>query len=121
MTEPERKLVNVGSFVTVSDAEFALMLLEGEGIQAFLADASIVAMDWLLGNAIGWVKVQVEAADAERAKAILDDWRRQMRERPASSDSETDAVACLECGKEMPFGVATCAECGWSYLGGDGD
>ncbi|RIK76652.1 MAG: hypothetical protein DCC68_18950 [Planctomycetota bacterium] len=119
MTEPAPDLVNVGSFVTINDAEFARMLLESEGIEAYIADATIVSMDWLLGNAIGWIKVQVSAADEPRAREILAQWQRELRERPPASES--DAIPCLECGKEMPLGVATCPECGWTYLGGQGD
>jgi len=33
--------------------------LEGNGITVFLADAETVNMDWLLGNAIGNIKLQV--------------------------------------------------------------
>jgi ribosomal protein S26 len=117
MTEPASKLVTVGSYVMVSDAEFARMLLESEGIEAFVADATIVSMDWLLGNAIGWVKVQVESANEERARALLAAWQEEIRNRPPPS--ETEAVQCIECGQEMPQGVAICPACGWTYLGND--
>jgi hypothetical protein len=117
MTEPAPRLVNVGSYTMVNDAEFARMLLESEGIVTFLADAEVVAMDWFLGNAIGWVKVQVEAANEERARALLAAWREEVRNRPPPS--ETEAVPCIECGQEMPQGVAICPACGWTYLGND--
>lgn len=119
MTEPAPDLVNVGSYVTINDAEFARMLLESEGIAAFIADATIVSMDWLLGNAIGWIKVQVSTADEPRAREILAKWQQELRERPPAGEGES--VACLECGKEMPLGVAACPACGWTYLGGDGE
>jgi hypothetical protein len=37
-----------------------------------VTDETTVAMDWLLGNAIGWIKVQVLEEDAERAVATLE-------------------------------------------------
>jgi hypothetical protein len=119
MTESAPKLVNVGSYVTINDAEFARMLLESEGIEAFIADATIVSMDWLLGNAIGWIKVQVESANEERARAILAAWQEEIRNRPPPS--ETEAVLCIECGNEMPQGVAICPACGWTYLGSESE
>jgi hypothetical protein len=52
-------------------AEAARLSLDAEGIPTFLSDAEIVDMDWLLGNALGWIKLQVPAVDAERATEIL--------------------------------------------------
>jgi hypothetical protein len=45
--------------------------LRAAGIDAALADAETVSMDWLLSNAIGGIKVQVREEDAERAVAEL--------------------------------------------------
>ncbi len=52
-------------------AEAARLRLEAEGIPAFLSDTEVLDMNWLLGNALGWIKLQVPAADAERAAEIL--------------------------------------------------
>jgi hypothetical protein len=114
MTDTPPKLVNVGSYITVNDAEFARMLLEGEGIEVFLADATIVAMDWLLGNAVGWIKVQVASENEARARALLEAWQKEVRERPPATDSE--ATNCLECGQEIPLGCSACPACGWTYM-----
>jgi hypothetical protein len=52
-------------------AEAARLRLEAEGIPAFLSDAEVVDMNWFLANALGWIKVLVPAAEAERAATIL--------------------------------------------------
>lgn len=52
-------------------AEAARLRLEAEGIPASLLDAEVVDMNWFLAEAIGWIKVMVPAADAERAATIL--------------------------------------------------
>ncbi len=63
--------VTVAHYPFRTAAEAARLNLEAEGMPAFLSDAETVDMDWLLGNALGWIKLQVPAADAERAAAIL--------------------------------------------------
>lgn len=52
-------------------AEAARLRLEAEGIPAFLSDAEVIDMMWFLADAVGWIKVLVPAAEAERAAAIL--------------------------------------------------
>jgi hypothetical protein len=66
------ELTTVATFHQAAQAELARNVLAEAGIQAVVADAEIVAMDWLLANAVGGIKVQVRAEDAERAAAVLD-------------------------------------------------
>ena len=70
MAEHE-SLVTVGSFTTVGEAEAARLMLESRCITCFLSDAEMIAMDWLMSNAVGGVKLQVTEADAPRASQIL--------------------------------------------------
>jgi hypothetical protein len=60
-------LVTIESFEYVQQAEGARDLLEHRGIRAVIVNADIVGMDWALGNAVGYVQVQVSRADAEAA------------------------------------------------------
>lgn len=109
----ESKLVTVGKFVSINEAEFARMLLEGEGIRAAIADAATGSM--LVPNVVGWFKLNVAAEDAPRARQVF------VEARHAASDAANSGgenLACLACGKEMPLGIASCPECGWTYLGG---
>jgi hypothetical protein len=68
----DRRLVTVASFDQPPKARLVQNVLEAEGIQVAINDESLVAMDWLLSNAIGGVKVQVWEEDADRAVEILE-------------------------------------------------
>jgi hypothetical protein len=63
--------VVVATFPNVAEAEAARLALEAAGIQAFLRDDELVSMVWLLGNAVGYVKLLVAAPDADRAQLVL--------------------------------------------------
>lgn len=67
------ELVTLGTFHNVVEAQFAVNRLKAAGVPAYLADENIVGMDFLLGNAIGWIKVQVAETDVGRAEAALAD------------------------------------------------
>lgn len=110
----ESKLVTVGKFTSINEAEFARMLLEGEGIRATIADATTGSM--LVANLVGWFKLEVAADNAERARQVFAEARRAASD---ASDQAGGSIACLACGREMPLGVAECPDCGWTYLGGD--
>jgi hypothetical protein len=78
--EPE-PMVTVARCNLLAEAHAMRMHLEAAGIPVFLADELTVAMDWLLSNAIGGVKVQVPEQYAERAAQLLDQFPR-----PGTSD-----------------------------------
>lgn len=65
------KLVTIARYQNVSTANLAKNKLEMAGIASFLADAETINTDWLLSNALGGVKLQVEASDADRAREQL--------------------------------------------------
>jgi hypothetical protein len=65
-------LTTVATFHQAAQAELAMNVLTEAGIQAVVADAEIVAMDWLMANAVGGIKVQVRPEDAERAAEVLE-------------------------------------------------
>lgn len=109
------ELVTLTSYRFASKADLARMLLEQEGIAAFVADANVVTADWFLGNAIGYVKLQVPRSQAERAAAILND-NPQLLDAESDEEDETDGtLQCLECGQIMPDDASQCEKCGWSY------
>jgi Putative prokaryotic signal transducing protein len=63
-------LVTVATFTTATDAHLHKNLLEGEGIQAFVADE--LTGDQLSGAYLhGYVKLQVSQQNVERAQQIL--------------------------------------------------
>lgn len=67
------RLTTVATFDLAAKAEVARNVLEDAGIRAVITDSEIVAMDWLISNAVGGIKVQVREEDAERAAAVLDE------------------------------------------------
>jgi hypothetical protein len=84
------KLVTVATYTEPTAAHLARQQLEAEGIHCFVGDDTTTGMDWLLGNAIGWVKLQVLESDAERATALL--------ERPSQPVEEPPSTAIVEAG-----------------------
>lgn len=99
----EEKLVTIATYRFANEAELAKMHLEDAGITAFLADVEVVNMDWLLGNAIGNIKLQVAQAQAEPAAALLAGLTKPRSADPPDEDAEqTEDVLCLACGEEMP-------------------
>ena len=114
------ELVTVRTFRFLPEAEAAKLHLEAEGHTVFLADAEIVNMDWLLGNAVGNIKLQVPLPEADAALALLeaqDEQRAARRE----DDEESEVMRCLGCGEDMFADEAKCPSCGWSYEGGEKD
>jgi rubrerythrin len=116
------EFVTVATYPTLPEAEAARLMLETEGIPAMLSDAEIVNMDWLLGNAVGYIKLRVPPQQAETAFRLLgqiDDERRRRRAE-AEEDVDTgrpvsDDMVCLACGAAMPEDEDRCPVCGWSY------
>jgi hypothetical protein len=77
MELPTRKtvsaLVTLQSFRDIPEALLAKGRLESAGIDCVLADGNLIRMDWLLSNAIGGVRLQVDKNELESARAILDE------------------------------------------------
>jgi hypothetical protein len=117
-------LVTLTSYRFAAKAELVKELLADAGIQAFVADAAMVTNDWFLGNAIGYVKLQVAESQLAAAQQILKEHPEMLDAAPAveSDDgSEQEAadgpVACLSCGAPMGEEEEKCKQCGWTYEG----
>ena len=81
------KYVTIASFGEVFRADIAMSKLEEAGIPTRVTDREIVAMEWLLSNAIGGAKVQVREQDVGRALEVLSE-RRETEE--VESDGHLD-------------------------------
>lgn len=90
------------------------MHLEAEGIQAHLSDAETVNMDWLLGNALGYIKLQVLSDQVEQAVSLLAQRGSERRESP-NCDRAADSDRCLSCDAPLLGGESSCSSCGWTY------
>ncbi len=112
-------LVTVATFSFPAQAEAARWVLEQEGLQAFVMDANVIAADWFLGNAIGYVKLQVPQDQAAAAVKILEAAPHLQNSPNAKAVDELAAELCLECGAELPPDADACAKCGWTYTEGE--
>jgi hypothetical protein len=74
----ENQLVTLGTFPNLESARFIRNLLDAEGIRSYLADETTGGMLWHLGNAIGWIKLQVAETDLPRAQEILEAQRQTL-------------------------------------------
>jgi Putative prokaryotic signal transducing protein len=61
----------VATFSTPAEAHVALASLTSAGIHAALRDEFTVTFNWLLSNAIGGVKIEVEDEEEADAREIL--------------------------------------------------
>jgi Putative prokaryotic signal transducing protein len=108
------ELVTIERFPFLPDAEAARDLLTDQGIRAFLSDEQTISINWLLGNAIGYIKLQVPSDQVEKAQSVL----REQQEVAAlrrSGHEDGDATACLACGAAIPRDRQDCPSCGWSF------
>jgi len=73
-------------------------------------------MDWLLGNAIGNIKLQVppNRPISPRSSGRNAEKARERRETEKDADDE-EGVKCLACGAKISENQARCPSCGWSY------
>ncbi len=68
-----RDLVVIRTFWNLLEAELAKGLLDSAGIKAFLFDDNMVRLDWFNANALGGVKLRVDASNLEAANRVLDE------------------------------------------------
>jgi rubrerythrin len=109
------QLVTLLTYEYLHQAEFVKSTLEEQGIKAFVADGNIVQTDWLLSNAVGFIKLQVHADDADAALEFLR-CHPELMATPRAKALPPDADAtCLACGQTMNDSQSTCPSCGWSY------
>lgn len=64
-------MVTVRQYINLSEAELDKTLLEEAGIAVFLADVNSMSIGY--GGVLGGVRLQVEDADRERARRVLDE------------------------------------------------
>ena len=89
--EPPR-MVTVAQCRLSTEAHAMRVQLEAEGIPVFLADELTVAMDWLLSNAIGGVKVQVPEQYVDQATELLASFAPFGEEDADDDEDDPDAI-----------------------------
>jgi len=109
------EFVVVATFPSVPEAEACKLSLEVEGLAVHLADAETITMDWLLGNALGYVKVLVPVSQVEKAQQLL---AQHQKPHLSPEERENEPETCLSCGTVLLSNQSRCDHCGWSYLDG---
>ena len=100
------RLVTIANFSfgpdPTSEAEFARIKLEAEGISCFLAGKYFTGMYWLLSGAERGIKLQVKESDAKRALEVLSSHKEVNIEESEHKDStpEPSALKCPKCDCE---------------------
>ena len=65
------RLVTLITFSTASQAQMTKLALEDADFHVSMEDDNIVTADWMLGNAVGQVKIKVPESQAEAALELL--------------------------------------------------
>ena len=65
-------LVTIATFDNMPASYIAKGRLEAECVPCWLKYENLCQTDWLYNIAVGWIKLQVDAVDAARARVILD-------------------------------------------------
>jgi hypothetical protein len=71
------ELVTVVTYDDAVSARLAVNHLREAGLPAVISDENTVTMDWLLSNAIGGIKVQVDPKDFPVARRLIEEHERQ--------------------------------------------
>jgi hypothetical protein len=106
--------VTVATFTTLPEAQAAKLHVESQGIPANIVDAEIVSMDWLLGNAVGYIKLQVPQSQSQNVISLIGSLHADRLRRRALAEGRPEEDVCLACGAAMG-GETTCPECGWTW------
>jgi len=97
--------VTVRTFWEPLRAHMAQIRLDDAQIESVLLDENLVAMDWLMANAVGGIKLQVRVTDAQRASDILGEQSGQRTpmavEHRAAQEASSEAITvCPRCGSD---------------------
>ena len=82
-----RDLVTIRAFWNLLEAELAKGLLDSAGIESFLFDDNMVRLDWFNANALGGVKLRVDAGNVDAANQVLEEAAAEAATTPGESDS----------------------------------
>jgi hypothetical protein len=107
-------LVTIASFYTAAEAETLRVVLADEGIPAFVSDAEVSSINFLMTPAVGGVKLRTSTDDAARAKALIAA-HGGYRYGKIDYESADGSMHCLDCGATITDDETTCKKCGWSY------
>jgi len=110
--------VTVATHFSLAEAEAERLALDSAGIPTIATDENMSSL--LVPNTVGGIKLQVAAADADRAKELLQSLRADNQSATDDSDEDDDGVdfTCPTCKADIWFPtdrrghVEICPECG---------
>jgi Putative prokaryotic signal transducing protein len=92
-------LVTIATYSQVFEADLSRAALGAHGIECFVPDAFVASLNPAYVPALGGVRLQVGAHDAERALEVL-----SLHELPSDDeDDEEDGPRCPRCGSEYAY------------------
>jgi hypothetical protein len=99
------ELVTISKFLSLGEAKLAQGKLVSAGINAFVCDENMHAMNWHMGMALGGIRLQVPDSQVVRALEVLNDFEPEdpdalLQENldDEDDDGEVEEVACCpEC------------------------
>ena len=94
-------LTIVERFTTLGEAEAAVTALDAGGIEVTLFDDEFVAVNWMISNAVGGVKVVIREEDYDAAADILDfaaEEAQEPDEEAVEPPPSTEVPRCPACG-----------------------
>jgi DNA-directed RNA polymerase subunit M/transcription elongation factor TFIIS len=93
MNQVADRLVVVATFLEPNEAHIARARLDAEGIQAILDGEHHVAMNWMISNAIGGVKLLVPEPDFEVARGILHEHAPEILDEETGDETTAETTA----------------------------
>ncbi|ROU02173.1 DUF2007 domain-containing protein [Marinobacter sp. R17] len=90
--------VTVARYSLPFEAHMARARLDSEGIESMVVDEHTIGMQWLFSDAMGGVRLQVDEALEDRARAILDEDRSDLVD-----ESLAPGQASRDCGDIPPL------------------
>jgi hypothetical protein len=98
------ELVTISKFLSLGEAKLAQGKLVSVGINAFVCDENMHAMNWHMGMALGGIRLQVPDSQVVRALEVLDDFE------PRGSGLEFESAEYGDDDDDLEE-VACCPEC----------
>jgi len=96
-------LITIESYELSYQAQLARAELAAAGIPSWLADETLVSMDWFISNAVGGIKLQVSSEDADAAREILFAIKDKAKQREEMSKAVVVVFRCSSCKAVIAF------------------
>jgi len=97
-------LVKIATYDDPIFAHLAQNKLKAENLQSFLDGEHHVAMDWMIANAVGGIKLLVAAEDRDRAIGILEEPTGSGKGDSVGTESNQDGEHCCpDCNSRNTF------------------